>query len=88
MQFFKPENYFEVRKALEQAGRQDLIGDGCDCLIPERAAEGGARPAAPRANEAVREQTGGDHIRSRPAPAIGPSATAPRKRDRGNRPQA
>ena len=34
MQFFKPENYFEVRKALEKAGRQDLIGGGCDCLIP------------------------------------------------------
>ncbi|MCA9121853.1 MAG: YgiQ family radical SAM protein [Planctomycetaceae bacterium] len=34
MQFFKPENYFEVRKALEQAKRTDLIGDGCDCLIP------------------------------------------------------
>jgi hypothetical protein len=34
MQFFKPENYFEVRKALEQAGRQDLIGSGCDALIP------------------------------------------------------
>jgi len=34
LQFFKPENYFEVRKALEQAGRQDLIGPGCDCLIP------------------------------------------------------
>jgi uncharacterized radical SAM protein YgiQ len=36
MQFFKPENYFEVREALRQAGRQDLIGDGCDCLIPSR----------------------------------------------------
>ena len=36
MQFFKPENYFEVRRALEQAGRQDLIGRGCDCLIPEK----------------------------------------------------
>ena len=36
MQFFKPENYFEVRKALEQAGRQDLIGGGCDSLIPEK----------------------------------------------------
>ena len=34
MQFFKPENYFEVRKALTAAGRQDLIGSGCDCLIP------------------------------------------------------
>lgn len=36
MQFFKPENYFEVRKALQQAGRTDLIGEGCDCLIPSR----------------------------------------------------
>ena len=36
MQFFKPENYFEVRKALEQAGREDLIGSGCDCLIPDK----------------------------------------------------
>ncbi len=36
MQFFKPENYFEVRQALRQAGRQDLIGGGCDCLIPSR----------------------------------------------------
>ncbi len=34
MQFFKPENYFAVREALLQAGRQDLIGSGCDCLIP------------------------------------------------------
>jgi len=33
MQFFKPENYFEVREALMQANRPDLIG-GCDGLIP------------------------------------------------------
>lgn len=36
MQFFKPENYFEVREALRAAGRQDLIGDGCDALIPSK----------------------------------------------------
>jgi uncharacterized radical SAM protein YgiQ len=36
LQFFKPENYFEVRRALQQAKRTDLIGDGCDCLIPAR----------------------------------------------------
>jgi len=34
MQFFKPANYFEVRKALLQADREDLIGAGCDALIP------------------------------------------------------
>jgi hypothetical protein len=36
MQFFKPENYFEVRKALVEAKRTDLIGSGCDCLIPAK----------------------------------------------------
>jgi uncharacterized radical SAM protein YgiQ len=36
MQFFKPENYLEVRKALIQAERTDLIGSGCDCLIPDK----------------------------------------------------
>ncbi len=34
LQFFKPENYFMVRKALLEAGRKDLVGSGCDCLIP------------------------------------------------------
>jgi len=34
MQFFKPENYFEVREALRLAGRSDLIGNDCDALIP------------------------------------------------------
>lgn len=34
LQFFKPENYFEVKQALQQAGRQDLIGYGCEALIP------------------------------------------------------
>jgi len=34
MQFFKPENYFMVQEALIQPGRPDLIGSGCDCLIP------------------------------------------------------
>ena len=34
LQFFKPENYFETRRALLSVGRGDLIGDGCDALIP------------------------------------------------------
>jgi uncharacterized radical SAM protein YgiQ len=55
LQFFKPANYFEVRKALTKAGRSDLIGDGCDCLIPtrppreailERRRQANARPPA------------------------------------------
>jgi hypothetical protein len=34
MQFFKAENWFTLREPLIEAGRQDLIGNGCDCLIP------------------------------------------------------
>ena len=34
MQYFKPENWFAVRKALIDAGRKDLIGSGKQCLIP------------------------------------------------------
>ena len=37
MQFFKPENYFQVREALKKAGRSDLIGNAKHCLIPTRA---------------------------------------------------
>ncbi len=44
LQFFAPENYFVVRKALEDAGRHDLIGGGPECLIspnaPREALEG------------------------------------------------
>ena len=36
MQFFQPENWYEVHEALTQLGRTDLIGKGKDCLIPER----------------------------------------------------
>jgi uncharacterized radical SAM protein YgiQ len=36
LQFFKPENYADVREALAAADRLDLIGDGPDCLIPSR----------------------------------------------------
>src|SRR5438046_9537552 len=67
MQFFKPENYFEVRRALEQAGRQDLIGGGCDCLIPDRPPKEALDGRRQRANREVSEQTSGDHIRSKPA---------------------
>ena len=34
MQYFKPEHWFEVRKALLDAGRGELIGNRPDCLIP------------------------------------------------------
>jgi len=36
LQYFKPENYADVRRALEEAGRTDLIGNGPNCLISPR----------------------------------------------------
>ncbi|HET6883112.1 MAG TPA: YgiQ family radical SAM protein [Pirellulales bacterium] len=65
LQFFKPENYFEVRKALEQAGRQDLIGNGCDCLISDQPPKEALDRRRRRANEELGEQREGDHIRGK-----------------------
>jgi uncharacterized radical SAM protein YgiQ len=66
LQFFKPENYFEVRRALEQAGRHDLIGSGCDCLIPERPPQEALDKKRSEATRAFTEETSGDHIRGGP----------------------
>lgn len=62
MQFFRPENYFLVRKALQQAGRRDLIGDGCDCLIPANAPQAAIDA---RRDAAQRFNSSGDHVHSR-----------------------
>ena len=51
MQFFKPENYFEVREALVNAGRGDLIGGGCDCLIPAQPPKEAIEARRRRAND-------------------------------------
>ncbi len=48
LQYFMPENYDDVRRALEQAGRTDLIGAGPHCLIPARR----PAPRKPRAKPA------------------------------------
>jgi len=81
LQFFKPENYFEVRRALEQSGRQDLIGSGCDCLIPERPPQEALDRKRREATQAFTESTSGDHIRSgRPAGAGKGHRKQPRER--------
>lgn len=65
LQFFKPENYFEVRKALEKAGRQDLIGGGCDALIPAKPPKEAIEARRKRANQAAR----GEYVHKVPNPA-------------------
>jgi len=63
LQFFKPENYFEVRDALLKAKRGDLIGEGCDCLIPSQPPKVAFDARRRRASRDVSEQREGDHIR-------------------------
>lgn len=46
LQYFKPENYDLVKRALLELGREDLIGDGSDCLIPMQRPRGAHAPAA------------------------------------------
>ncbi len=55
LQFFKPENYFEVREAIQKAGRHDLIGSGCDALIPANPPKAALRARMEKANKALSE---------------------------------
>ena len=60
LQFFKPENYFEVREALLKARRQDLIGDGKGKLIPAQP----PREALEARRKAAQDSIRGDHVHS------------------------
>jgi hypothetical protein len=77
LQFFKPENYIDVRRALEEAGRTDLIGGGCDALIPAHPPKEALRARRDRANRAA----GGDHVHTIPNPKRSPRGNDPEPRD-------
>jgi hypothetical protein len=62
VQFFKPENYFMVRESLLQPGRGDLIGGGCDSLIPAQPPKEAIEAKRRQANEAIQ----GDHCHTVP----------------------
>src|SRR6476620_2172692 len=70
MQFFKPENYFTVREALIQAGRQDLIG-GCEGLIPTNPPKEALEARRRQANRAVHGDEDDDHYHTVANPAKG-----------------
>jgi hypothetical protein len=82
LQFFKPDNYFEVRKALEQAGRTDLIGGGCDALIPAHPPKEALMERRRQANDAAK----GDHYHTPANPAKGEQAGERGLPNRGYRP--
>lgn len=67
MQFFKPENWFTVREALLEAGRQDLIGNGCDCLIPANPPKEAIESRRRQANQAVHGDDDHYHAVANPA---------------------
>src|SRR6478735_6635038 len=67
MQFFKPENWFTVREALIEAKRTDLIGDGCDCLIPANPPKEALEKRRRDAQRAIE----GDHYHTVANPARG-----------------
>ncbi len=56
LQFFKPENYRDVREALEEVERLDLIGDGPECLIPSHPPRCGAGVPPARATKTASPQ--------------------------------
>jgi uncharacterized radical SAM protein YgiQ len=73
MQFFKPENYFEVRDALREAGRSDLIGEGCDCLIPSKP----PKEAIDRRRDDANNRFRGEYVHTIPnAAKAGPAGNA------------
>src|SRR5262249_10061132 len=78
MQFFKPENYFEVRKALEEAGRTDLVG-GCEGLIPAQPPREAIEARRKRANDP-------DHYHSVANPAKGEKPGEREPPNKGYRP--
>ncbi len=83
MQFFKPENYFEVHKALSQAGRKDLIGNGCDCLIPAKP----PKEAIDRRRTMAGEQFKGEYVhRIEPSKKKSPQKQSRYKPGAGYRP--
>ena len=67
MQFFMPENWFTVRSALLDEGREALIGSGPQCLIPDK---------APKEALAARRRDADSAVR-------GPKKGKPRQRSKG-----
>ena len=67
LQFFAPENWATVRDALRGAGREDLIGEGPDCLISGRPPRLGAHAGARNSTRPREGRDGREDARPRGA---------------------
>lgn len=90
LRFFGPENYFEVRGAIQKAVRQDLIGSGCDALIPANPPKVALQARMAKANKSVTE---GRYVHTIPGEASPkgepPKSTGyrPHRKSAGRRPR-
>jgi hypothetical protein len=80
LQFFKPENWFEVREALLSAGRKDLIGAGCDALIPSNPPREALMARRAKANKDIE-----DHVHSKEIPKVPKKGYRPGRANWGRR---
>jgi hypothetical protein len=97
MQFFKPENWFTVREALLKAGRGDLIGNGCDCLVPAHPPRQAIEAKRRRANatadgdhyHSIANRVQGEPVGERGLPNQGcrPGRKTARRQDTGRKPK-
>ncbi len=84
MQFFKPENWFEVRRALLDAGRGDLIGDGPEALIPSRPPHAAIDARRERAERDVKRGAGRGSAGRGGTRGYRPQRRGARRRKRGS----
>ena len=82
LQFWKPENWFEVKDALTKAGRSDLIGSGKQCLIPSTPPREAVE--AQRRRDRREPERSGAHDGDRPRPTAG---YRPHRTSSGRRPK-
>jgi len=75
MQFFLPENWFTVRRALVEAHREDLIGSGRECLIPLN---------PPKEAVAARRRGADAQVSGKRRDAKGRAGVRPRSKDRSD----
>jgi radical SAM superfamily enzyme YgiQ (UPF0313 family) len=80
LQFFAPENWATVRDALLGSGREDLIGDGPDCLISGRPPRRGMRSGREEGARSRPAREGRDEQHDALSPGAGYRRTS---RDRG-----